>query len=600
MAVFRKKKKDDEGEKRPLNKQGLKKLLGIYQFVLPYKGVFSLGMVSLFFSSTVLLAFPYFTGKMVDVAIKGPEGIYSSLHVVALILLGILLVQSVFSFLRIYLFAQVNERAMADLRTGLYKQFVSLPLTYFDKNRTGEMVSRMTSDVALLQDTFSITLAEFFRQIVTLLVGIVAAVVLTPKIALFVIALFPILVVFAIIFGKRIRKLSKATQDELAVSNVVIEETLQAVDMVKAFANEHFEFMRFRKSQDKVVKIALKASTARGAFVSFIISTMFGAIVGVLWFGAYQVSQGDLTVGELTTFLLYTVFIGGSMAGLGDIMGTIQKAIGASERVLEILGEDTEEVWKPCEKLTFKGEIEFQDISFAYPTRNDVTVLKNLSFKVNSGEKVALVGHSGTGKSTTIQLLLRFYEGFDGKVKVDGKDSLEYSLHVFRDNFSIVPQEVLLFGGSIRENIAYGKPSASNEEIEAAARKAFAIEFINNFPEGMETLVGERGVKLSGGQRQRIAIARAILKDPAILILDEATSSLDAESESKVQAALNELMKNRTTIIIAHRLSTIREVDRILVLDKGELVEEGTHQKLLEKEAGIYANLVRLQFEENS
>jgi ABC-type multidrug transport system fused ATPase/permease subunit len=314
-----------------------------------------------------------------------------------------------------------------------------------------------------------------------------------------------------------------------------------------------------------------------------------------MWYGASLVASGEMSVGELVSFVLYTTFIGGSIAGLGDIYSQLQKAIGSSERVLEILEEEAESEAGDVSPI-FRGEIEFDQVRFRYPTRPEVEVLKSVSFHIKSGEKVALAGHSGAGKSTIIQLLSRFYEVENGAIRVDDRDVKDWDLKSLRSKIGIVPQEVLLFGGSIRENIAYAKPGASEEEIVLAAKKANAWQFISQFPEGLDTLVGERGVKLSGGQRQRVAIARAILKDPAILILDEATSSLDAESESLVQEALDELMKGRTTLIIAHRLATIRKVDRIYVLSEGKIVEQGSHMELLKDTSGFYANLVRLQF----
>jgi ABC-type multidrug transport system fused ATPase/permease subunit len=404
-----------------------------------------------------------------------------------------------------------------------------------------------------------------------------------------------VLVLFAMIFGKFIRRLSKKTQDELAAANVIVEETLQSISTVKSFVGEAYEVNRYGKGLGRVVGVALEAAKYRGAFISFIIFALFGGIVGVMWYGASLVASGEMSVGELVSFVLYTTFIGGSIAGLGDIYSQLQKAIGSSERVLELLDEE-EEVKEGAAITDFQGSIAFDAVGFSYPTRPEVAVLKGVSFRIEAGEKIALVGPSGAGKSTIIQLLLRFYEAGQGQILVDGKPLTHWGLAALRGKVGIVPQEVLLFGGSIRDNIGYAKPGASEEEIVEAAKKANAWQFISQFPEGLDTMVGERGIKLSGGQRQRVAIARAILKDPAILILDEATSSLDAESESLVQEALDELMKGRTTLIIAHRLATIRKVDRIYVLSEGKIVEQGNHQELVQNASGTYANLVRLQF----
>ncbi len=581
-------------EKRRINKQNLSKLNRVFQFLIPYKGAFFAGLVFLLFSSLTLLSFPYVAGKLIDTA-QGSVWIFSDINHIALLLLGILALQSVFSFFRVWLFALVSEKAMRDIRLAVYGRLVRLPIPFFDKRRTGELISRITSDVGLLQDTFSTTLAELFRQLVTLVAGVAFLLFNTPKLTIFMLATFPVLVLFALIFGKFIRRLSKKTQDELAAANVIVEETLQSISTVKSFVGEAYEVNRYGKGLKKVVCVALAAAKYRGAFISFIIFALFGGIVGVMWYGASLVASGEMTVGELVSFVLYTTFIGGSIAGLGDIYSQLQKAIGSSERVVELLAEE-EEAEIGVHIAAIEGTIEFDEVGFHYPTRPEVEVLKGVTFKIQSGEKVALVGPSGAGKSTIIHLLLRFYEVAKGQIWINGEPISYWNLASLRSKIGIVPQEVLLFGGSIRENIAYAKPTATEEEIILAAKKANAWQFISQFPQGLDTLVGERGIKLSGGQRQRVAIARAILKDPAILILDEATSSLDAESEALVQEALNELMKGRTTLIIAHRLATIRKVDRIYVLTDGKIVEEGSHQELVQDASGIYANLIRLQF----
>lgn len=584
----------EENEKRKLNKQNLSKITSIFRFIKPYQSLFVTGLVFLLFSSLTLLFFPFVAGKLIDAA-QGTEWIVSDINTIALMLIGILVVQSVFSFFRVWLFSLVSERSMRDIRLALYSRMVRLPMTFFDKRRTGELISRITSDVSLLQDTFSVTLAELFRQVITLVAGVAFLLVTTPRLTFFMLLTFPVLVGIAMVFGKFIRKLSKKTQDELAAANVIVEETLQSISTVKSFVGEAYESARYGSGLNRVVEVALRGAKYRGAFISFIIFALFGGIVAVMWYGASLVSSGEMSVGDLVSFVLYTTFIGGSIAGLGDIYGQVQKAIGSSERVLEILEEEPESTKGMIEE-DFLGKIKFENVRFQYPTRPEAEVLKSVSFEVQPGEKVALAGHSGAGKSTIIQLLLRFYELEKGRILVDDKELKNWDLHILRSHIGMVPQEVLLFGGSIRENIAYAKPTATEEELILAAKKANAWQFISKFPEGLDTLVGERGVKLSGGQRQRVAIARAILKDPSILILDEATSSLDAESEALVQEALDELMKGRTTIIIAHRLATIRKVDRIYVLKDGEIVEQGHHLDLLAKEDGFYANLVRLQF----
>lgn len=585
-------------DKRKLDKVGLKKLAGIFRFMMPYKGLFTLGFVALGLSTFTIMAFPKLAGELVDVA-TGSSKYFSTIGQVVLTLVVVLFIQSVFSFIRVYTFSNVSERGMADVRKAVYQKILWLPMSFFDSRRTGELMSRLTSDVGTLQDTFSFTLAEFFRQVLSLIFGTIIIFYLTPSLALFMLLTFPVIVVAALVFGTYIRKLSRKTQDKLAEANVIVEESLQSVFVVKAFTNELFQINKYTKALQEVVTIAIRSSLYRSLFVSFVIFVLFGGIVAIGWHGANLVQANELQPGELFSFVFYTAIIGFSIAGLGDIYAQLQRAIGASERVLDILEMKDEAEAVHDERLYLSGEITFNNVSFSYPSRADFPVLKDLDFKIKSGEKIALVGKSGSGKSTIINLIMRFYPVSDGHVMVDGNDIQSYHLTGYRHNIGVVPQEIILFGGTIEENIAYGKPGAAFDEIKDAARKANALDFIESFPEGFKTLVGERGVKLSGGQRQRIAIARAILKDPAILILDEATSSLDAQSEVLVQQALEKLMEGRTTIVIAHRLSTIKKVDRIFVINEGRLAEMGSHAELTQVNNGIYSTLLKLQLHES-
>lgn len=588
---------EDDSVKAPITRAGLRKFVGIFRFVWPFRVDFGLGLLALTLSSATALTFPFLAGKLLDAASGQGTFFIQGINQIALALVGILLFQSIFSYGRAYFFSSVSERSLAGLRGAVYEKIIWLPQTFFDNRRVGELISRITSDVSTLQDAFSWMLAELLRQILTLVGGILVISVLTPKLTLFMLLTFPLLVVAALFFGKFIRKLSRKTQDQLATANIVVEETLQSVSVVKSFTNEAFEVRRYTSSLAEVVKTALHAAKYRGAFISFTILALFGGIVAVSWYGAYLVQTNDgMTTGSLISFVFYTTFIGASIAGLGDQYGQLQRSIGASERIVEIL-DMTDEKGPAAPDLKLKGEISFKNVSFAYPTRKDVTVLKSMSFEISPGEKVALVGPSGSGKSTIINLLMRLYPASEGHLDVDGMLAEKYPLSAYRRNIGIVPQEVILFGGTIYENIAYGNPNASREQIVEAARKANALEFIDSFPDKFETVVGDRGVKLSGGQRQRVAIARAILKDPSILILDEATSSLDAKSERLVQDALEKLMEGRTTIVIAHRLSTIRKVDRILVIKEGVIAESGTHHELYSMDNGIYSNLLKLQLE---
>lgn len=587
-----------EEDKRKVNKDSLKRLGGIFRFMLPHKWLFILGLICLVLSSATILSFPYLAGQLLDLADGKKIPYFSTINQVALTLLGILLVQSLFSFMRVYSFSVTSERTLADLRQHVFQKIVWLPLTFFDNRRVGELMSRITSDVGTLQDTFTTTMAELLRQSLTLIIGTAIIFVLAPQLTVFMLLTFPVLVILALIFGKSIRKLSRKTQDKLAEANVIVEESLQSIQVVKAFTNEAFELLRFKKSLNEVVQVAIRTAKYRGFFVSFVILALFGGIVAVGWYGAWLVQNDLLSVGELFSFIIYTSFIGGSIAGLGDLYTQLQRSIGASERLLEILDQKGEAELSSTVSAKLSGDIVFEQVNFAYPTRPDFAVLKDLNFHIRAGEKIALVGQSGSGKSTIINLLLRFYPVNDGVIKADGLNIREFSLTDYRKNIGIVPQEVILFGGTIRENIAYGNPGASDDEIRLAAKKANALDFIESFPGQFETLVGERGVKLSGGQRQRIAIARAILKNPSILILDEATSSLDSQSEYLVQQALEKLMEGRTSIIIAHRLSTIKKVDRIFVINQGQLAEMGSHAELTQVNNGLYSNLLKMQLHE--
>lgn len=596
----------DSLPKSKVNKASLNKTKQLFAYIQPYKWYFFAGMLCLIFSSTTVMAFPKSIGLLVDASLGKASGMINQRSQVAILLFVIILLQSIFSFSRVWFFTQVNERALANIRRDLYNKMICLPIPYFEEKRVGELNSRITNDVSALQDTLSITLAEFFRQTATLAIGIGLLFYRSVHLTLVMLMSFPVIIVLAIFFGKFIRNNSKKTQDALAEANIVVNETFQGVNIVKAYTNELFESKRFDFGVTKSMDLGLKGGIYRGAFISFIIFALFGSFIFVLWQGSGLVelntitkgAQG-ITLGALIEFLMYTIFIGGSLAGMSDTYTRLLKAVGASERIVDILNSEQETDTKAFTYTKLNGSIDFKDVNFCYPTRSDVQVLKDMNFNIKPGEKIALVGPSGAGKSTIVQLLLKFYGINSGKILIDGKNITDLSVKELRSNMAIVPQEVMLFGGTIKENILYGKLDATDEELLNAAKKANAWEFISKFPDGLNTVVGERGIKLSGGQRQRIAIARAILKDPAILLLDEATSALDAESEKLVQAALDTLMEGRTTIIIAHRLSTIRNVDKILVMNQGKIVEEGNHQALSVVEDGLYNHLLKLQYQLN-
>jgi ABC-type multidrug transport system fused ATPase/permease subunit len=595
MARYHQKYGDREVAKKKITKEGIKRLYRLFRFIGPQKYVFIAGLAFLVLSSLTTLVFPALIGELLDSATNGS---LDKINQLGLILILIFLVNAVFSYFRIYLFAVVTQKTLALLRQTTYNHLIKLPMSFFSSRRVGELNSRISADISLLQDTFTTTLAQFVRQVITIVGGITLLTIISPRLTVFMLALIPVVAIVARIFGTFIRKLSKKAQTIVAESNTIVEETLQAIASVKAFANEAYEIFRYKQKTDEVIDVSLKSARWRGLFVSFIMFALFGSIIGVVWYGVYLINQGaGLSTGDLLKFVLYSVFIGGSISGVADLYSDIQRSIGATENLLDILDETTEplSLKEYAKSEEFKGVVSFQNVSFSYPSRKDLIVLKDITFDVKKGEQVALVGPSGAGKSTISALLLRFYDPSGGRILIDGKDARKYDLTALRGNMAIVPQEVLLFGGTIRENIEYGKPGATEKEILLAAEQANAMEFISSFPEGLETLVGERGIQLSGGQRQRIAIARAILKNPAILILDEATSSLDSENERLVQEALEKLMEGRTSFVIAHRLSTIHNADKIIVIDHGEVREMGTHDQLLALEDGIYRQLTKLQ-----
>jgi len=586
---------ESKAPKRKISKENLRKLFRLYTFVLPQKWTFMLGMLFLVLSSLTNLAFPMFLGDMLDAA--GNDSM-NRINELAYILFGIFGLTAVFSYLRIYTFAVVTQNTLARLRQSTYHHLIKLPMSFFMNRRVGELNSRISADIALLQETFTTTLAQFLRQVITIIGGIALLTYISPHLTGFMLLIIPLISLVAVYFGRFIRKLSKITQEKIAESNVIVEETLNGIDTVKSFSNEGFEASRYRRKTNEVIAVALKNAHWRGAFTSFIIITMFGSIVGVIWYGVTLVQQGELiSSGDLFKFILYSVFIAASIGGMAELFTKIQKAIGATENLLEILDEKPEMAANTPLKAgdRIRGSVSIRNVDFYYPTRPDLQVLTDVNINIRECQQIALVGPSGSGKSTVAKLLLRFYQPAKGEITVDGKNIQSWDLHQYRRQFAVVPQEVFLFGGTIRENIAYGKPGATDEEIEKAAAKSYAMEFIRRFPDRLDTVVGDRGVQLSGGQRQRIAIARAILKNPAVLLLDEATSSLDAESEELVQKALYALMEGRTSLVIAHRLSTIRNADKIFLLQQGRIVEEGTHAQLLSSAKGEYARLIRLQ-----
>lgn len=555
-----------------------------------------IGMVFLILSSLTALAFPTFLGDLVDAAQSSPEKIDK----IALNLGLLLLTQSVFSFFRILFFERVAQKSLSSLRQAMYSHLIDLPMNFFHSKRVGELTNRLQSDIGVLQETFTSTLAEFIRQIVIISGGVILLAYTSVKLTLFMLAVLPFVIILAIIFGTKIRKFSKSVQDASASSNVIVEQSLSAIATVKAFTNENSERKKYEKSTDKVAQLAISAGILRGGFASFLILGLFGALVLVVWKGTSLISSGELDPGQLFSFVIYSGFIGGSMGGIADVYGRLQKAIGATEGIVNILEEKIEENSSNQNlDIDIKNQkspiISFQNVDFAYASRSDLLVLQSLNLDVLPGDQLAIVGPSGAGKSTIMQLLLRFQVPTSGEIYFFGEKSTSYSKNFIRKQMGWVPQDVILFGQSIRENILYGNIKSTEDDLMSAVKESNSFEFIDKFPNGLDTEIGERGVQLSGGQRQRIAIARAMLKDPQVLLLDEATSSLDAENESVVQEALDRLMKNKTSVIIAHRLSTVRNANKIAFLNEGRVLELGSHEELMNLSSGSYKKFVNQQ-----
>jgi ABC-type multidrug transport system fused ATPase/permease subunit len=583
------------GRKNKKAGSGLQELSKLYMFLKPYGWLFALGLTCLLVSTGASLLFPKLLGDMVDIANKGDAG---GIRRTGILLLIILTAQALFSYFRTRLFVMVTEKTLASIRQHLYNHLIRLPMSFFSERRVGELNSRVSSDIALLQDSLTGTLADLISQMLVIIGGITFMMISSYQLTLFTLAIVPAMALFAFYSGRAIRRYSKKAQSFVAESNTIVEETLQGIQNVKAFTNEMFESNRYREKTEQVARTGIKGGKYQAA-VSFIVLGFFVSMAAVVWRGAAMIADGKMEAGELFSFVIYSGFIGGNIAGMAGVYTRLQKTIGAAENLLLLLDEPAEKIddnYQSDPAYTLHGQIAFESVGFRYPSRDEVTVLKDVCFSVEPGQEVAIVGPSGAGKSTIASLLLKFYEPNSGRILFDGRDSRVFPVTALRAQMAVVMQDVFLFGGTIRENTGYGKPGASEDEIINAAVKANAWDFIRSFPEKLDTVVGERGVQLSGGQRQRIAIARAVLKDPKILILDEATSSLDSESERLVQEALEKLMKGRTSLVIAHRLATIRKADTIIVLNEGTIVEQGTHAELLSNGNGLYKTLTELQF----
>ncbi|MDH4454932.1 MAG: ABC transporter transmembrane domain-containing protein [Verrucomicrobiota bacterium] len=569
-------------------------------YLRPHANVFIPALIALAITGGMTIVFikelAAVAGKGIGGA-TGPEWM-AELHDSLWFLVGIVAIQAVIAFFRIMLFAKASERALAALRLDTFSRIIRLPMATLNQRRVGELASRLANDVEAMRETLVVTIPMLIRHTVMLSLCLILILNMSVKLSLFMVGTIPVVIVLIAIFGSRIRKLTKKAQDNLAASQVVVDESLQSIVSVKAFRNEVHEMARYEKNLGEYLTTVIRAAIPRASFIAFIIFAFSVALILVTWFAMRMLNFGEIGKEELTQFAGLSGMIAASFMQFPELITQLQRSLGATERVREILKDEVEPQETEKAVVTrFRGEIEMRGVSFAYPTRPEAVVLRDFDLSAKAGQRIALVGPSGSGKSTSVALLFRFYEPTTGEILIDGRPIHDMTLTELRRNLALVPQEVLLFGGSIQENIAYGKPGATEDEIINAAKKANAHEFIIGLTEGYRTLVGDRGTQLSGGQRQRIAIARAILADPAILILDEATSSLDAESERLVQDALDKLMENRTSIIIAHRLSTVRRCDQILAMSGGAIIERGTHDELVSKPGGLYGSLAKLQLE---
>lgn len=571
----------------------------ILSYLMTEKMIFIPSLIALFLTAGLALAFPYFLKELIGNPVDSmqnavpPAEILAKTNEIILKLIAALFLQATIGYFRVQGFIRSGESALNRLRKDLFRHLLYLPMPYFQDQRAGSLSNRVSSDLSLVRETLLTTVPQAVRQTVILIGGLIFIFIASWKLSLVMLGCIPIVVLLVAFFGRKVRNHSKAAQQSLADASTVIEESVQNIADVKAYTNQPFESERYESSLQTFLSVTLRGAKARGAFLSFIIFVLFGTIAFVVWYGAGMYASGDITWKNFFYFIIFSIFVGASLGSFPEIISQFQQTAGATERLREILDMVGERKTGKAD-LALKGQISLENLCFTYPSRPEVQVLNQISIQLPAGQRTAIVGPSGSGKSTLFSLILGFNNPTSGKVCFDHTDAQEISLDCLRSQIAIVPQEVMLFGGTISENIAYGKPGSSAEEIETAAKLANAHEFITELPEAYETMVGPRGTKLSGGQRQRIAIARAILADPKILLLDEATSALDSESERLVNEALERLMQNRTSLVIAHRLSTVRHADQILVISKGHLVEQGTHDNLYAAN-GTYRFLVETQ-----
>ncbi|MGP1255324.1 MAG: ABC transporter transmembrane domain-containing protein [Kiloniellales bacterium] len=577
----------------------LRVLATLWSFVRPYRLQVSLAAAALVVAAGTVLALGKGLRMLVDEGFA--SGNAALLDKAVLVLLGVVVVLAGATYARFFLVSWIGERVVADVRRAVFDRVITLSPAYFEINRTGEILSRLTTDTTILQVVVGSSVSVALRNVLLFIGGLALLMITSPKLTGLVLLVVPLVLLPIIFFGRRVRRLSRESQDRIADVGAYVDESLNAIRTVQAFTHEPLDSKRFGGRVEQAFATAVRRVRARSAMTATVIVLVFGSISAILWVGGHDVLSGRISAGELSAFVFYAVVVAGAVGSISEVIGDLQRAAGATERLLDLLATDSDiEVSDNPRPLPspVKGAVVFDNVDFHYPARPDWAALDGFSLSVAPGEKVALVGPSGAGKTTVMQLLLRFYDPAVGCLRFDGVDLRDLAPQQLRAAIGLVPQEPVVFAADAWENIRYGRPEASDQDVLEAARAAHCLEFLEELPEGMNSFLGERGVRLSGGQRQRLAIARAILRDPALLLLDEATSSLDAESERAVQDALDKLMVGRTSIVIAHRLATVLKADRIVVLDRGRIVQSGSHAELLRDRDGLYARFAALQFDQ--